>query len=493
MVVHCTRLGITPRSDKMKASQVVCSASLNRKLSPSLRDTHSRYKTELVAVLVALHLGSKYGSQMYRASPKETTLWKTPPRPTSSTRPSHVSFSSGNLQHPIPRRERQKFLQQQLVRNSSSAASSSSSHSLLSKSDSNAGTKKRSASEEEEESWAFGGGSHSRGNFNQKPRESIEFVVSGSAGKGAIPNYGRRKPNFYDAEDKKSNKDRKLEESYTHNYAPTSRSPRPLPHHAYFSSPSSSFNDDAAATAAGTGPVGVGGPRSGLGMGAGMHFSGSSIGHNVARKKTALILPGQGSQYVGMTLDIFRKYRSARQVWNAAEDALIPGFGSTRRGRDYNAKYSEDLQKRTQFEEELNKSAAWDPTRNMPGDTAIARARRGWLRDLVFSGDQLNLTRAENAQPSILVASLSILSALRHEFSIDLIADHIDYVAGHGSGVYAALCAMDLLDIRDSVRLLRHRGLTSSHFVYQNKVLFPDGSTRPDSIYETWAFANAGR
>lgn len=373
--------------------------------------------------------------------------------------------------------------------------------------------------DDEESSWAFGGGSSSRGGPAVGPRnatydsqDTIEatrqessggaqntpdapFVIKGNAGKGAVPHYGRRRNDIrYDAESMKKNKDEVIAGNYRHEYAPTSRSQKPLPHHTYFSSPSSSFNDDAAATASGSGPVGVGGPRSGLGMGAGMHETQATGKRSITRKKSALILPGQGSQYVAMSLDIYRKYRSARQVWNIAETALLSSspHKHSKISPDAEADRATSEEQRRSFEEELAKSSSWDSSQGLSAGTAIARGRRGWLRDLVFSSDQLNLTRAENAQPSILVSSLSILSVLRHEFNIDLISNHIDYVAGHGSGVYAALCACGALDIRDAVRLLRHRGLTSSHYVWENETLFPKGSNRPESIYETWAFANAG-
>lgn len=392
--------------------------------------------------------------------------------------------------------------------------------------------------EEEDSSWAFGGGASSRGG----PRDSLDdhieahqvghntpnapFVVHGSAGKNAVPNYGKRRRDVqYSAEDRehvrqqrhqqqqnqqtkdsRPSRDEEIAGNYTHEYAPTSRSKRPLPHHTYFSSPSSSFNDDAAATATGAGPVGVGGPRSGLGMGAGMLAQSSGARPStkaIAKKKTALILPGQGSQYVAMSLDIYRKYRSARHVWNVAEEALLtPPLGhQQQRHRGSNkdlfaleAEMDASQEQRTSFEQELSKSMPWDTARGLTGaGTAVARSRRGWLRDLVFSGDQLDLTRAENAQPSILVSSLSILSVLKNEFPADLISRHIDVVAGHGLGIYAALCATGRLDMRDAVRLLRHRGLTSSHYVSVNKTLFPEGCEMPESIYETWAFANAGR
>jgi malonyl CoA-acyl carrier protein transacylase len=361
--------------------------------------------------------------------------------------------------------------------------------------------------EEEESSWAFGGGVNSQGgpasetDSDPHSDHKIEFIVEGNAGKGAVPNYGKRRRYTHDtdsvssmdlygpAHSSSNTKDAKYAQQYRHEYAPTARSPKPLPHHTYFSSPSSSFNDDAAATAAGMGPVGVGGPRSGLGSGAGTHEVINS--GKIKRKKSALILPGQGSQYVGMTDDIFRKYRAARQVWTVAEEALEYGPHLPREIQTM-ISTTADPQQRERFEEELAKSAEWDPFANRHSSKTKGRNPRGWLRDLVFKGDQLNLTRAENAQPSIMVSSLAILAVLRQEFPVDLIANHIDYVAGHGTGIYAALCAAGSVDLRDGVRLLRHRGLSSSHFVANNKILFPEGCKMPESVYETWAFANAG-
>lgn len=90
------------------------------------------------------------------------------------------------------------------------------------------------------------------------------------------------------------------------------------------------------------------------------------------------------------------------------------------------------------------------------------------------------------------MATLSILAVLRKEFSTDLVSSKVGYAAGHGSGTYAALVSSGALDIIDAVRLLRHRGLISSQHVSNHPILFPPGCKRPESIYETWAFANAG-
>lgn len=84
------------------------------------------------------------------------------------------------------------------------------------------------------------------------------------------------------------------------------------------------------------------------------------------------------------------------------------------------------------------------------------------------------------------------MAVLRKEFSLDLVRSKVSFAAGHGSGTYAALVGSGALDMIDAVRLMRHRGLISSQHVYNHPILFPQGCKRPESIYETWAFANAG-
>lgn len=470
--------------------------------------TRIHAEAERVAALSAMRAEETYVAR-YRTLPRSSTLGVEAARriatgsrsstaaPSASSRSSR--FATPDLADTSPK------VRTSLQRGATAPsfrASSSSSNASSSTANPYKGRKREAQAEEDEDSWAFGGGvnsqggpaSHENGQPEPRSQHKIEFVVQGSAGKGAVPNYGRKKRYTHETEglSTEPSSDEKIARQYRHEYAPTARSPRPLPHHTYFSTPSSSFNDDAAATAAGVGPVGVGGPRSGLGMGAGTHVLDGSAA--ITRKKSALILPGQGSQYVGMTDDIFRKYRAARQVWSTAEEALVYSPKTSRQLQGLINNDAATPEQRQRFEDELEKSVEWDTSLNRLGSgTAVARSRRGWLRDLVFTGDQLNLTRAENAQPSILASSLSILSVLRQEFPVDLIANHVDYVAGHGSGVYAALCAAGSLDLRDGVRLLRHRGLTSTHFVQKNKTLFPNGCQMPESIYETWAFANAGR
>lgn len=217
-----------------------------------------------------------------------------------------------------------------------------------------------------------------------------------------------------------------------------------------------------------------------------------------------------------MSRDIYKAFRSARSVWHRAEEALTYTSNSYVHHPQSNDR-AMTLDQRRLFEAELAKTAGMDRKKGFAASgTAVARGRRGWLRDLVvrspftcfldalvqlshfvsaasqFSGDQLDLTRAENAQPAILTATLSFLAVLRKEFDVDLVSEHATWAAGHGSGTYAALVASGALDLSDAVRLLRHRGLIASKHLSEHPVLFPPGSTPPASVYETWAFANAG-
>ena len=367
-------------------------------------------------------------------------------------------------------------------------------------------SKSTNASEQLDDTWAFGGGAKSQGGpvasssdvgaSTSKAKGSSALIVMGNAGKGAIPNYGKRRMNTIHVKGPAvSSKpaaptagagaptDQVLAHRYQHRYSPSTRSEQPLPQHTYFSSPSSSFNASSF-VAPGTQPPLAGTTTAGVGQG--------HPGIGIVRKKSALIFPGQGSQYVAMSKDLYKAFRSARSIWHRAEEALIatPGIHSH---HFIQGERAESAEQRGLFEAELTKTRHLDPKHGLlASGTAVARSRRGWLRDLVFSGDQLELTRAENAQPAILTCTLAFLQVLRKEFHLDLVQDHVQWASGHGSGVYAALVGSGAMDLHDAVRLLRHRGLVASHYTANHPLLFPPGCKKPESIYETWAFANAG-
>jgi len=119
-------------------------------------------------------------------------------------------------------------------------------------------------------------------------------------------------------------------------------------------------------------------------------------------KKTALIFPPQGSQFVGMGKDLYEHYKSAQGVFDEIDTAL--GF-------------------------KLSKIMFEGP------------------------GEKLNLT--QNAQPAILGFSLAALNALKEAGREP---QQVDCAAGNSVGEWVAACAVGCLSLSDAARLLNLRG-----------------------------------
>ena len=118
--------------------------------------------------------------------------------------------------------------------------------------------------------------------------------------------------------------------------------------------------------------------------------------------KTALIFPGQGSQYIKMGLDFYSKYSVSRDIYERLDDSI---------------------------EKNLSK--------------------------LIFSGEEEELLKTQNSQPAIMATSISIFEALKYENLLDI--NTYDCVAGHSLGEYSALVVNQGLKFEDSVRLLKFR------------------------------------
>ncbi|MFM9905060.1 MAG: ACP S-malonyltransferase [Pyrinomonadaceae bacterium] len=116
--------------------------------------------------------------------------------------------------------------------------------------------------------------------------------------------------------------------------------------------------------------------------------------------KIAYIFPGQGSQAVGMGKDLFDNFAAAREVFEAADDAL--GFS---------------------------------------------------LSEMCFSGNEADLQLTANTQPAILTASVAAYHAAKAEG-----LPEPDLVAGHSLGEYSALVAAGVLEFADALRTVRKRG-----------------------------------
>jgi [acyl-carrier-protein] S-malonyltransferase len=119
--------------------------------------------------------------------------------------------------------------------------------------------------------------------------------------------------------------------------------------------------------------------------------------------KVAYVFPGQESKQVGMGLDLYVHYNSAREVFEEVDKTL--GFPLSR---------------------------------------------------LCFEGPEEDLAQTTNVQAAVLTVSIACLRAANEISEGTLPAPTL--VAGHGSGEYAALVAAGVMKLGDAVRLIRERG-----------------------------------
>jgi [acyl-carrier-protein] S-malonyltransferase len=118
----------------------------------------------------------------------------------------------------------------------------------------------------------------------------------------------------------------------------------------------------------------------------------------------AFVFPGQGSQKVGMGVELAEASAIAREVFEEVDDAL---------------------------------------------DQKLSAIMREGPDDV--------LTLTENAQPAIMANAIAVLRVLEKEGGI-VLADKADFVAGHSLGEYTALCAAGAFGLADTARLLKLRG-----------------------------------
>lgn len=116
-------------------------------------------------------------------------------------------------------------------------------------------------------------------------------------------------------------------------------------------------------------------------------------------KEWVFLFPGQGSQYVGMGRDFYENYSEVRELFSHASDIL-------------------------QMD----------------------------INGLCFEGPEDKLVLTENVQPAITVMNLACLTVLQlHEI-------YPVAAAGHSLGEYSALYAAGVLNLKDTLKLVRARG-----------------------------------
>ena len=117
----------------------------------------------------------------------------------------------------------------------------------------------------------------------------------------------------------------------------------------------------------------------------------------------ALMFPGQGSQSIGMGLDLFKKFDYVKELFFFADDCL---------------------------KKKISKIILEGPE------------------------DQLKLT--QNTQPAIMIVSYSFFKVLQKELGVE--SKHFKNFAGHSLGEYSALVCSNSLSFKDALYLLDERG-----------------------------------
>ena len=129
---------------------------------------------------------------------------------------------------------------------------------------------------------------------------------------------------------------------------------------------------------------------------------------------TAVVFPGQGSQFIGMSKDFFDNFEIARLTFEEIEDYV-------------------------QID----------------------------LKSIIFDGkeDLINITKF--TQLSIFTASLVIFRSLQNEMNLN--EDTINVVLGHSLGEYTALACSNKLNLKDCSLILKKRGELMNNAVKPNK------------------------
>ena len=127
-----------------------------------------------------------------------------------------------------------------------------------------------------------------------------------------------------------------------------------------------------------------------------------------------LMFPGQGSQSVGMGVDLYKNFELVKKIFNQADEKL-----------------------------------------------------NFHLSKIILDGPENELKLTKNTQPAIMTLSYSIYKLIVEEFGIDI--KNIKYFCGHSLGEYSALVSIGSLTFEDALYLLHERGKSMQEAVPEGR------------------------
>jgi len=117
----------------------------------------------------------------------------------------------------------------------------------------------------------------------------------------------------------------------------------------------------------------------------------------------AVLFPGQGSQFVGMGSDFYKKFDRVKKIFKSVDESL--GYS---------------------------------------------------LSKIILDGPEEELKLTKNTQPAIMTIGVSIFSVLNEDFGFNL--NNANFFAGHSLGEYTALVCSESLKLERAAYLLNERG-----------------------------------